>query len=146
GDFHHETRPAVGHHQALDQPGRRQPLARPGVGQGIEDGKHGGAVGHERNSSMTRRTCRACLWRSIALSSRSRVDPLPQPLVTLIAGPTASGKSRLAMATARATGAVIVNADSQQLYADLRVLSARPTVEDEAEIPHRLHGVADAAD
>lgn len=71
---------------------------------------------------------------------------MPQPLVTLIAGPTASGKSRLAMATARATGAVIVNADSQQLYADLRVLSARPTVEDEAEVPHRLYGVADAAD
>ncbi|AYG95695.1 tRNA (adenosine(37)-N6)-dimethylallyltransferase MiaA [Brevundimonas naejangsanensis] len=71
---------------------------------------------------------------------------MPQPLVTLIAGPTASGKSRLAMEVARATGAVIVNADSQQLYADLRVLSARPAAEDEAEIPHRLYGVADAAD
>lgn len=71
---------------------------------------------------------------------------MPQPLVTLIAGPTASGKSRLAMDRARATGAVIVNADSQQLYADLRVLSARPSIEDEAEIPHRLYGVADAAD
>lgn len=71
---------------------------------------------------------------------------MSQPLVTLIAGPTASGKSRLAMETARATGAVIVNADSQQLYADLRVLSARPSVEDEAVIAHRLYGVADAAD
>lgn len=71
---------------------------------------------------------------------------MPQPLLTLIAGPTASGKSRLAMETARATGAVIVNADSQQLYADLRVLSARPAAEDEAEMPHRLYGVADAPD
>lgn len=71
---------------------------------------------------------------------------MSQPLVTLIAGPTASGKSRLAMERAREIGAVIVNADSQQLYADLRVLSARPSVEDEAEIPHRLYGVADAAD
>lgn len=71
---------------------------------------------------------------------------MSQPLITLIAGPTASGKSRLAMQRARATGAVIINADSQQLYADLRVLSARPSVEDEAEIPHRLYGVADAAD
>lgn len=71
---------------------------------------------------------------------------MSQPLVTLIAGPTASGKSRLAMETAHATGAVVINADSQQLYADLRVLSARPSVEDEAEIPHRLYGVADAAD
>src|SRR5690606_2185432 len=67
-------------------------------------------------------------------------------LLTLSAGPTASGKSRLAMQRARETGAVIINADSQQLYADLRVLSARPSVEDEAEIPHRLYGVADAAD
>lgn len=71
---------------------------------------------------------------------------MSQPLVTLIAGPTASGKSRLAMETAHATGAVVINADSQQLYADLRVLSARPSVEDEAAIPHHLYGVADAAD
>lgn len=70
----------------------------------------------------------------------------PAPAVRLIAGPTASGKSRLALARARETGAVIVNADSQQLYADLRVLSARPTPEDEAQAEHRLYGVADAAD
>ena len=70
----------------------------------------------------------------------------PAPSVLLIAGPTASGKSRLALARARETGAVIVNADSQQLYADLRVLSARPTPEDEAQAEHRLYGVADAAD
>ncbi|WP_298126615.1 tRNA (adenosine(37)-N6)-dimethylallyltransferase MiaA [Brevundimonas sp.] len=70
----------------------------------------------------------------------------PAPAVLLIAGPTASGKSRLALARARETGAVIVNADSQQLYADLRVLSARPTPEDEAQAEHRLYGVADAAD
>lgn len=71
---------------------------------------------------------------------------MSQPLITLIAGPTASGKSRLAMQRARETGAVVINADSQQLYADLRVLSARPSAKDEAEIPHRLYGVADAAD
>lgn len=66
--------------------------------------------------------------------------------MTLIAGPTASGKSRRALETAARTGAVIVNADSQQLYADLRVLSARPSPEDEAMAEHRLYGVADAAD
>lgn len=71
--------------------------------------------------------------------------PQPPP-VTLIAGPTASGKSRLAIERARATGATIVNADSQQLYADLRVLSARPSPEDEALADHRLYGVADGAD
>lgn len=68
------------------------------------------------------------------------------PRLTLIAGPTASGKSRLALDMAEKTGAVIVNADSQQLYADLRVLSARPTIEDEARAEHRLYGVADAAE
>lgn len=66
--------------------------------------------------------------------------------MTLIAGPTASGKSRLAMDMAERTGAVIVNADSQQLYADLRILSARPPHEDELRVPHHLYGVADAAD
>ncbi len=68
------------------------------------------------------------------------------PRLTLIAGPTASGKSRLALDMAEKTGAVIVNADSQQLYADLRVLSARPSIEDEARAEHRLYGVADAAE
>ncbi|MDZ7939365.1 MAG: isopentenyl transferase family protein [Rhodoferax sp.] len=68
------------------------------------------------------------------------------PLIELIAGPTASGKSALAMARAREIGAVIINADSQQLYADLRVLTARPSIEDETEIEHRLYGVADAAE
>ena len=68
------------------------------------------------------------------------------PVLTLIAGPTASGKSRLALETARAADAVILNADSQQLYADLNVLSARPSAEDEAMAEPRLYGVADAAD
>lgn len=68
------------------------------------------------------------------------------PRLTLIAGPTASGKSRLALDMAERTDAVIINADSQQLYADLRILSARPSVEDEARAEHRLYGVADAAE
>jgi tRNA dimethylallyltransferase len=68
------------------------------------------------------------------------------PRLTLIAGPTASGKSRLALEMAEKTGAVIVNADSQQLYADLRILTARPSLEDEAHAEHRLYGVADAAE
>ncbi|MBI2260494.1 MAG: tRNA (adenosine(37)-N6)-dimethylallyltransferase MiaA [Caulobacterales bacterium] len=71
---------------------------------------------------------------------------LTAPQIQLIAGPTASGKSRLALETAERTGAVIINADSQQLYADLRVLSARPSEAEEAQAEHRLYGVADAAD
>lgn len=68
------------------------------------------------------------------------------PHITLLAGPTASGKSAMALDIARRTGAVIINADSQQLYADLRILSARPSQEDETLADHRLYGVADAAD
>jgi tRNA dimethylallyltransferase len=68
------------------------------------------------------------------------------PLVRLIAGPTASGKSALALDLARQTGGVVVNADSMQLYADLRILTARPGEADEAQAEHRLYGVADAAD
>jgi tRNA dimethylallyltransferase len=64
----------------------------------------------------------------------------------LIAGPTASGKSALALAAAESLGGVILNADSMQVYRDLRVITARPTVEDEARVPHKLYGFVDAAE
>jgi tRNA dimethylallyltransferase len=63
----------------------------------------------------------------------------------LIAGPTASGKSALALELAQGTGGTIINADSMQVYRDLRVLTARPTKEEEARVPHRLYGHVDAA-
>ena len=63
----------------------------------------------------------------------------------LIAGPTASGKSALALQLARKTGGVVINADSMQVYRDLRVLTARPSAEEEAIVPHRLYGHVDAA-
>lgn len=66
--------------------------------------------------------------------------------MALIAGPTASGKSALAMAIAQKHGGVVINADSAQVYADLRILSARPSVEEEARVPHRLFGHVDGAD
>lgn len=69
-----------------------------------------------------------------------------RPSVALIAGPTASGKSALALALAERTGGTIINADSAQVYADLRVLSARPSPEEEARAPHRLFGHVDGAD
>jgi len=64
----------------------------------------------------------------------------------LIAGPTASGKSALALASAEALDGIIVNADSMQVYRDLRIITARPTPEDEARVPHRLYGHVDAAE
>jgi tRNA dimethylallyltransferase len=63
----------------------------------------------------------------------------------LIAGPTASGKSALALALARKTGGIVINTDSMQVYRDLKVITARPTVDEEAEVPHRLYGHVDAA-
>jgi tRNA dimethylallyltransferase len=66
--------------------------------------------------------------------------------IWLIAGPTASGKSALALRLAQATGGELVNADSMQLYRDLRVLSARPSAEEEARAPHHLFGTVDAAE
>jgi tRNA dimethylallyltransferase len=66
--------------------------------------------------------------------------------IWLIAGPTASGKSALALKLAREIGGEIVNADALQLYRDLRILSARPSAEEAAGAPHHLFGVADAAD
>ncbi|AWL94546.1 tRNA (adenosine(37)-N6)-dimethylallyltransferase MiaA [Bradyrhizobium ottawaense] len=63
----------------------------------------------------------------------------------LIAGPTASGKSALALELALSTGGVVINADSMQVYRDLRIITARPTQSEEARAPHRLYGHIDAA-
>jgi tRNA dimethylallyltransferase len=63
----------------------------------------------------------------------------------LIAGPTASGKSALGIRLARELGGVVINADSMQVYRDLRVLTARPTPDEEAQAPHRLYGHVDGA-
>lgn len=64
----------------------------------------------------------------------------------VIAGPTASGKSALALNLARAFGGTIINADSMQVYAGLEVLTSQPGEEARAQSPHRLYGVLDAAD
>ncbi|MEA2928944.1 MAG: tRNA dimethylallyltransferase, partial [Hyphomicrobiales bacterium] len=64
----------------------------------------------------------------------------------LVAGPTASGKSALALALAQVLGGMIVNAESMQVYRDLALITARPTPEDEARLPHRLYGHVDAAE
>jgi tRNA dimethylallyltransferase len=63
----------------------------------------------------------------------------------LIAGPTASGKSALALELAQATSGAVINADSMQVYRDLRILTARPTLNEEASAPHRLYGHVDAS-
>ena len=72
-------------------------------------------------------------------------SPKDQPVV-IIAGPTAGGKSALALELAAAFGGVIINADSQQIYGDLRILSARPDAAAMRRVPHRLYGFLDAAE
>jgi tRNA dimethylallyltransferase len=64
----------------------------------------------------------------------------------LIAGPTASGKSALALMLAEALGGTIINADAMQVYRDLRILTARPLPAEEARVPHLLYGHVDAAE
>lgn len=70
---------------------------------------------------------------------------MKRPSAILIAGPTASGKSALALRFARACDGVVINANSMQVYCDLRVLTARPGPQDEADAPHQLFGHVDGA-
>ena len=79
-------------------------------------------------------------------TARMGVRKSDPPAVWLIAGPTASGKSALALDLAERTGGRIVNADAIQLYSDLQILTARPGADDLARAPHALYGVADGAD
>jgi tRNA dimethylallyltransferase len=67
--------------------------------------------------------------------------PSPLPPAIVIAGPTASGKSALALAVAREFGGTVINADSMQVYSVLRILTDRPSDADVASLPHRLYGV-----
>ena len=74
------------------------------------------------------------------------MDSPSKPRLALIAGATASGKSALALALARRRNGVVINADSAQVYRDLRIVSARPSTEEEVRAPHRLYGYRDGAD
>src|SRR5271155_788983 len=78
-------------------------------------------------------------------NSQSIHLPVSNAAAILIAGPTASGKSALALALAERFGGTVINTDSMQVYRDLRVITARPTPEEEARVPHRLYGQVDAA-
>jgi tRNA dimethylallyltransferase len=69
---------------------------------------------------------------------------MSQPKIILIAGPTASGKSALALELAHAHRGVVINADAMQIYAGLPILSAQPNASEMLKVPHRLYGVLDA--
>jgi len=81
------------------------------------------------------------------MSHSNAIDhPESLPEVALIAGPTAGGKSAVALDLAERTGGIIVNADASQVYADLAVITARPPAEEVARAPHRLFGHVDGAE
>ncbi|MCQ8242324.1 tRNA (adenosine(37)-N6)-dimethylallyltransferase MiaA [Rhizosaccharibacter radicis] len=79
----------------------------------------------------------------MAEAIQGRQDGLPPALI--VCGPTCSGKSALAFRLAERHRGTVINADSMQVYRDLRVLTARPTPDEERRVPHRLYGVRDAA-
>ncbi len=74
-----------------------------------------------------------------------QADALP-PVALIVAGPTCSGKSALALALARCLNGVVINADSMQVYRELRILTARPSAAEAAAVPHALYGVRPAAE
>ncbi len=73
------------------------------------------------------------------------IDRDQKPLL-VVAGPTASGKSSLALAAADHSDGVVINADSMQVYGELRIITARPSAVDEAKAPHKLYGVLPTAE
>jgi tRNA dimethylallyltransferase len=73
-------------------------------------------------------------------------NPARRPDAVLIAGPTASGKSALALDLTERLRGVVINVDSMQVYRDLLIITARPTPDEEARVPHRLYGHVDAAE
>jgi tRNA dimethylallyltransferase len=70
----------------------------------------------------------------------------PEPTALIVAGPTASGKSALALMLAERLHGAIINADAMQVYRELRIITARPTPEDEARVPHALYGIRPATE
>ena len=100
--------------------------------------RHAGARARARH-----RRARA---RRVEIRSRHEVMRDDRTRAVLIAGPTASGKSALALALARAARRHVINADSMQVYRDLRVITARPSAGRGGGVPHRLYGHVDAAE
>src|SRR6185437_12013723 len=132
------SRPSSAQRAALESPPNFRSAASP---SSIQCWK--AAFGSSSRSSPSARSTSLSSSRPAAISVAIAMDLRP-PLV-VIAGPTASGKSALALALAQQIGGVIVNADSAQIYNDLRTLSAAPTDEELRTAEHRLYGVRDGA-
>ncbi len=71
---------------------------------------------------------------------------MAQKKVLILFGPTASGKSNIALKISANVKATIINADSMQVYKNLRILTSRPSEEDEKKVEHKLYGIMDGID
>src|SRR5579884_4168153 len=133
------SRPSTAQRVALESPPNCRSAASPSSIQCLK-----AALGSSSRSRPSARSSSLSSSRPAAISVAIAMPELRPPLA-VIAGPTASGKSALALALAQQIGGVIVNADSAQIYRDLRILSAAPTDEERTKAEHRLYGVQDAA-
>src|SRR5256885_3747105 len=125
---------------ALRSPAKRRSAASPSSIQWSNT-----ALGSTSRNNPSARSTSLSSSRPAAISVAMAIG-VAKPPVALIAGPTASGKSALALALSEQIEGVIVNADSAQIYRDLPVLSAAPTPEERRRVEHRLYGVVDGAD
>src|SRR6478672_9922239 len=133
------SRPSIAQRADFPTPAKARSAASPSSIQRRNDAPGSSS----RNRPSTRSTS---LSSSRPAAIRVAIPmPLSKPPLALIAGPTASGKSALALALAEQIGGVIVNADSAQLYRDLRILSAAPGSEELGQAEHQLYGVRDGA-
>lgn len=144
-DLDDEPGLALSHDQSLDQPGADQTFAGAWIGNGLQNFKRLRARGVIAMSHGSCHLGAAVISATTATVTPARSHAIARKTI-LIAGATATGKSALAMRLAEDVGGVVVNADSQQLYQGLCILSARPTPEDEARLPHRLYGVVDPSE
>jgi tRNA dimethylallyltransferase len=84
--------------------------------------------------------------QAAADDDQPRALPAALPRALIVAGPTASGKSALALAIAERCRGAVINADSMQVYRELRILTARPSPDEEARAPHLLYGARSAGE
>src|SRR5437763_5225267 len=131
--------PSSAQRASFATPAKRRSAASPSSIQ-----RRKAAPGSSSRSSPSTRSSSLSSSRPAAISVAMAIEVSKPPLV-VIAGPTASGKSALALALAQQISGVIVNADSAQVYRDLRILSAAPTEAECALAEHRLYGVQDGA-
>jgi len=142
GPLHHHVDPILAKERAQGVGGR--PVVRAGTSGKQQIGR---ATRHARGPLLRQAPAAPIAHESRPMSdARDHCQNTKVEQALLIAGPTASGKSALALNVAERLGGIVINADAMQVYRDLRILTARPSAAEEARVPHRLFGHVDAAE